>query len=252
MMKPLHLLVPLAAAAVVIPIAFGSMRELAAASQEGAQGSSISLFDGKSLHGWRGYKKPDATGTRWLVQDGTLGLPASDGQDTRGARDIISTATFDLFDLTWEWKVSPGGNSGVKYYVLEDLESAIGHEYQIIDDERHNDAKVGAHRQTAAFYDVLAASMPRPTKSAGDWNTSRVRVAPSRVVAGGTRVFHYLNGVRVLEYELDSPELRAAIAKSKFKDVARFGKVHKGHILLQDHGDQVWYRNIKIQRLGQS
>jgi hypothetical protein len=224
---------------------------------------SIALFDGKSMHGWRAYKRPDATGTRWRVEDGMLTLPPNDGKDTRGARDIITMDTFDLFDLSWEWKAAQGANSGVKYFVLEDMDSAIGHEYQIIDDERHADAKIGPHRQTAAFYDVLAAGTGtftqqvaapavRPLKPAGEWNTSRVRIAPSRVVSGGTRVYHYLNNVRVLEYELDSAELRAAIAKSKFKDVGRFGKLQKGHILLQDHGDQVWYRNIRIQRLNKT
>jgi hypothetical protein len=251
-MKRLHVLVPLACTAFAIPLAMAAGERVSASAQAPTKETAISLFDGKSLKGWRSYKKADAAGTRWIVQDGTLTLPPNDGKDTRGARDIVTTETFDLFELTWEWKVSPGGNSGVKYYVLEDLDSAIGHEYQIIDDERHPDAKIGAHRQTAALYDVLAAPIPRPMKSAGEWNTSQIRVAPSRVVPGGTRVYHYLNNVRVLEYELDSPELRAAIAKSKFKDVARFGKLHKGHILLQDHGDQVWYRNIKIQPLGQS
>ncbi len=215
---------------------------------------AISLFDGKSLTGWRGYKKPDATGTRWQVQDGLLTLPPKDAS-RGGSGDIISTETFDRFDLSWEWKVSPGGNSGVKYFVIEDSNSAIGHEYQIIDDARHADAKIGAHRQTAALYDVLPASVDvrlRQVKPAGEWNTSRIRVAPSRVVPGGTRVYHYLNDVRTLEYELDSPELRAAIAKSKFKDVVRFGKLQKGHILIQDHGDQVWYRNVRIVRLAGS
>lgn len=197
------------------------------------------LFDGKSLAGWRGYKKADASETRWRVENGALTLPPNDGKDTRGARDIISTGTYDNFDLRWEWKAAPGANSGVKYFVLEDQPSAIGHEYQIIDDERHADAKIGAHRQTASLYDVFPAA-ERPVKPAGEWNVSEVR-------AHGTHVEHWLNGTKVLEYELDSPKLRAAIAKSKFKDIARFGKPQKGHILLQDHGDQVWYRKVEIR-----
>jgi hypothetical protein len=212
----------------------------------------MSLFDGKSLTGWRGYKKADAGGSRWAVQDGLLTLSPNDGKDTRGERDIITVETFELFDLSWDWKIAEGGNSGLKYFVLEDRDSAIGHEYQMIDDARHPDAKIGPHRQTAAFYDVLAAPGTRPVKPAGEWNTSRVRVAPSRAVAGSARVTHYLNGVSVLEYELNSPELNAAIEKSKFKGIERFGKLQKGHILLQDHGNQVWFRNIKIQRLGTS
>lgn len=199
------------------------------------------LFDGTSLNGWRGYKRPDAAGTRWTAENGTLTLPAKDGKDTRGARDIISAGTYDRFELTFDFKVAPGANSGVKYYVLEDMDSAIGHEYQIIDDERHADAKIGLERQTASFYDVLEPK-DRKMKPAGEWNTGRV-------VAMGPTVEHYLNGGRVLSYELDSPALRKAILDSKFKDVARFGKLHKGHILIQDHGDQVWYRNVKIRRL---
>lgn len=198
------------------------------------------LFDGVSLSGWRGYKKPDATGTRWRVEDGLLTVPPNNGQDTRGALDLITTETFDRFELAFEWRIAEGGNSGVKYYVLEDQPAAIGHEYQVIDDERHPDAKIGSHRQTAAFYDVLPASN-RPLRPAGQFNQSRI-------VANGTTVEHWLNGKQVLQYTLDSPALRDAIAKSKFKDIARFGKLQKGHILVQDHGDRVWYRNIKVRR----
>jgi hypothetical protein len=184
------------------------------------------------------------------VADGMLSLPPKDGKDTHGARDIITEESFDLFELSWEWKISEGGNSGVKYFVLEDGNSAIGHEYQVIDDLRHPDAKIGPHRQTGAFYDVLAATIPASAKKpAGEWNTSKVRVDKSRFTGGNARVYHYLNDARILEYDLDSPALKAAIEKSKFKGIARFGTLQKGHILLQDHGDQVWYRNIKIQRL---
>src|SRR5512145_698957 len=193
------------------------------------------------LNGWRGYKKTDATGTRWKIENGLLSVDPGDGKDTRGALDIITTDTYDQFELSFEWRVSQGGNSGVKYFVLEDRDSAIGHEYQIIDDERHADAKVGPKRQTAAFYDVLAAT-DRPLKPAGEFNQSRI-------VVRGRSVEHWLNGTRVLHYELASPALMTAIEQSKFKGIERFGKPQKGHILLQDHGDRVWYRNIKVRRL---
>ena len=199
------------------------------------------LFDGRSLEGWRGYKKPDATATRWKIEEGRLTVAPGDGGDTRGALDLITTDTFDTFELTFEWRIAQGGNSGVKYFVLEDRDAAIGHEYQIIDDERHPDAKVGPKRQTSALYDVLAATKP-PTKPAEQVNQSRI-------VVRGASVEHWLNSTRVLQYQLNSPELQQAIDASKFKGIERFGKLQKGHILLQDHGDRVWYQNIKIRRL---
>jgi len=198
------------------------------------------LFDGKSLNGWRGYKKTDTAGTFWKIEDGLLTLPGTKAGDTRGNRDIISEGTYREFDLRWEWKIAQGGNSGVKYFVMEDESAAIGHEYQLIDDERHADAKIGPHRQTAALYDVFPAH-DRPMKPAGQWNTSEV-------IVKGKHVTHILNGKTVLEYDLESPELKAAIAKSKFKDIARFGTPQDGHILLQDHGDLVWYRKIEIKK----
>jgi hypothetical protein len=210
-----------------------------AAHEAVPQDGWTNLFDGASLKGWRAYRQPDATKTRWKVEDGMLTVDPGDTKDTRGARDIITTGTYDNFELAFEWKVSPGGNSGVKYFILEDRDSAIGHEYQVIDDLKHPDAKIGAHRQTAAFYDVLPATN-RQLKPAGEFNQSRV-------IVNGRNVEHYLNGTRVLQYELSSPALQAAIEKSKFKGIERFGKPQKGHILLQDHGDRVWYRSIRIK-----
>ena len=217
-------------------MAFSSTRNEAA-----AQDGWTNLFDGKSLAGWRGYKQPDATTTRWSVENGMLTVNPGDGKDTRGQRDLITTNTYDNFELSFEWKVEPGGNSGLKYFVLEDRDSAIGHEYQIIDDEKHADAKIGGHRQTAAFYDVLPATS-RPTKPAGEFNQSRI-------VVNGRHVEHWLNGTRVLQYEMGSPAVQAAIEKSKFKGIERFGKPQKGHILLQDHGNRVWFRNIRIKQV---
>jgi hypothetical protein len=197
------------------------------------------LFDGKTLAGWRGYRKPDAGATRWKVEDGALTIDAASGADTRGALDIITTTTYETFELLWEWKVTPGANSGLKYFVLEDRAAAIGHEYQLLDDDRHPDAKIGPHRRTAALYDVLPPESPR-AKSVGEFNESRI-------VVNDRTVEHWLNGTRVLRYELGSEALLAAVEKSKFKGIERFGRLQRGHILLQDHGDRVWFRNIRIR-----
>jgi hypothetical protein len=197
------------------------------------------LFDGSTTGGWRGYGKPDMTGLRWMVKDGAICLPPADGADTRGHRDIISKDTYGDFELTWQWQVQPGSNSGVKYFVVESGGAAIGHEYQIIDDSKHPDAKVSTERQTASFYDVKAATS-HPTKAVGEWNTSRVLVL-------GNHVEHWLNDVKVLEYELGSPDTLAAVQDSKFKPNAGFGTKKPGHLLLQDHGDAVCYRNVKIR-----
>jgi hypothetical protein len=229
---------PLAAQA---PAAAQTRKDPTAPTTTADKGGWIQLFDGKDMKGWRGYKKTDATSTRWKVENGMLTIPQTGAGDTHGQQDLITDATYDQFDLRWEWKISQGGNSGVKYFVLEDQPSAIGHEYQMIDDERHPDAKIGPHRQTAALYDVFPAH-DRPMKPAGEWNTSEV-------IVKGKHVTHILNGKTVLEYDLDSPELMAAVAKSKFKDIARFGHPQNGHILVQDHGDQVWYRKIEIKRI---
>jgi hypothetical protein len=181
------------------------------------------------------------SGLRWTVEDGCLALPAGEGDDTLGQRDIITKQQFDDFELTWDWRIPHGGNSGVKYFVTEKYDAAIGHEYQVIDGAHPDAVEREGRRRTAAFYDVLAAPAPspRPTPS---FNTGRVLVK-------GNHVEHWLNGTKVLAYELDSDSLRAEIARSKFKDIPDFDKHVRGHLLLQDHGDAVCYRNIKVRPL---
>lgn len=201
----------------------------------------VLLFDGTATDAWRGYKKADMSGLRWKVEDGCLALPAGEGEDTRGQRDIITKQQFDDFELTWDWRIAKGGNSGVKYFVTEKHDAAIGHEYQVIDGAHADAALREGRRQTAAFYDVLAApgASARPAPS---FNTGRVLVK-------GNHVEHWLNGTKVLEYELDTDALRANIADSKFRDIGDFDKHIRGHLLLQDHGDAVCYRNIKVRPL---
>jgi hypothetical protein len=244
MSKPARLMVSLVAALTVAGLAAGlragEARDNQLSGKESKQGWEL-LFDGKSLGKWRGYQKPDMTGLRWAAQDGCLGVPDNDGKDTRGARDIVSIKPYRDFDLTWEWRISPGGNSGLKYLVTEDRPAALGHEYQMIDDSKHPDAQKRDSRRTGSFYDVLPAPAARP-RPAGQFNQSRVLVQ-------GNHVEHWLNGAKILEYELDSPALRTAIASSKFKDVEGFDKPRRAHILLQDHGNAICYRNLKIREL---
>jgi hypothetical protein len=198
------------------------------------------LFDGKTTTGWRGFKKPAFPEHGWVVENGWLKHLAASGQDSGG--DIITLDTFDNFDLQFEWIIAPGGNSGVKYLVTEDRSGPIAHEYQVIDDARHPDAKIGPHRATASLYDVIAAPADKPLKPAGEINSGRI-------VVDGKHVEHWLNGVKVIDYELESPALMAAKAKSKFKDEPGWGTKFAGHILLQDHGDAVAFRNLRLKEL---
>lgn len=205
-------------------------------AQEKAAGWKL-LFDGKTTQGWRSYRKETFPEKGWVVEDGCLKKVAK----VRGG-DIITEAKFDDFELRWEWRVALGGNNGLKYLVSEERPGAPGHEYQMVDDQRHPDAAKGAKRVTASFYAVVPVPEDRPSKPAGEWNESRVTLK-------GNHVEHWLNGTKVLEYELGSDALKAAIAESKFKDAAGFGTKLRGHIMLTDHGDECWFRNIRIRDL---
>src|SRR5580704_3219885 len=193
------------------------------------------LFDGKSLSGWRSYGKPDGPTQGWAVVDGMLECVAHGN-----GGDIVSTQQFTDFDLEWDWSIPAGANNGIKYLVSEKRPAARGHEYQMIDDAIA-DGKP-AKRSTASFYDVLAPDPTKPLKPVGEWNHSRVLLK-------GNHVEHWLNGKKVLEYELGSPEVNAAIAASKFKKFPDFGDKITGPILLTEHHDAASFRNIKIKEL---
>ena len=195
------------------------------------------LFNGKNTAQWRGFKKEAFPQKGWVIENDCI-KHISKG----GGGDIITKQKYGQFDFQWEWKVAPAANSGVKYFIMEERGGAIGHEYQVIDDSKHPDALRGPKWQTAAFYDVFPAEN-RVLRPVGSFNKSRVLVKDQQAE-------HWLNGIMVLSYTLGSQHVLDAVATSKFKKVDRFGYRHQGHILLQDHSDEVNYRNLKIKRLG--
>lgn len=195
----------------------------------------ILLFDGSTTAGWQTFKTGHFPARGWEVRDGWLHCLGN------GGGDVVSDAKFDDFELQWDWKQAVGGNSGVKYFVIDSRHDPLGHEYQMIDDEREPDAKLAdGKRVTAAFYDVFKPSVQTPTKQPGETNHSRILVQ-------GNHVEHWLNGVKVLEYECGSDATKAAVAASKFKHTEGFGNKVTGRILLQDHHSQVWFQNVKLR-----
>lgn len=195
-----------------------------------------SLFDGRSLDAWRGYGRDTLPDAGWAIEDGTLRtIPKVKGAD------LITRKKFGDFEFTWEWRVAPGGNSGVKYFVTEERPQSPGHEYQMIDDAGYP-GTLTPQQLTAAFYDVLPAAADKPVRPGGEWNSSRI-------VVRGTRVEHWLNGSNVLTYDLGSQAVKAGLATSKFKDQPRFGEKVAGHIMLTYHQDACWFRNLRIREI---
>jgi hypothetical protein len=224
--------------------------------EERGQGWRL-LFDGQSLTGWRGIGIDSVPSAHWTIEEGTIKkIPSgdvpvqADGQPTAGG-DLITTETFGDFELAFEWKVAEAGNSGIKYNVSEELSienrpatAALGFEYQILDDERHPDANQGmnGNRQAAGLYDLIGPGDTKPLNPPGEWNEARI-------VFQGNHGEHWLNGEKVVEYDLGSARMDSLLAASKYAPIAGFADRRDGHIVLQDHNDAVWFRNIKLRGL---
>ncbi|MFZ4861256.1 3-keto-disaccharide hydrolase [Sphingobacterium sp. Mn56C] len=207
------------------------------------------LFDGNSVGQWRSVKGPDFPDRGWKVSDGALQVLKADGGESTNGGDIITKDRYAVFDLSFEFKLTPGANSGVKYFVTlkeQTQGSAIGLEYQILDDATHPDAKLGraGNRTLASLYDLITSNREeRARRPIGQWNRGRI------VVTADNQVFHYLNGMLMLQYKRGSKEFKDLVALSKYKDWEAFGEAATGHILLQDHGDAVSFRSIKVKKI---
>lgn len=198
----------------------------------------ILLFDGVSKNGWRTFKNKE--NNSWDVVDGTLHCKPFDDNGTNQRADLITVDQYENFELAFEWKISHQGNSGVMYRVTEELDEPYftGPEYQLLDDGKYP-GEVAETNFSAANYAMHAATNKK-LNPAGEWNTAKIIVA-------GNHVEHWLNGTQVVAYELHSDDWKKRKAGSKWKDVASYGSAKKGHIDLQDHGNEVWFRRIMIK-----
>ena len=235
----------IAVVAVSLPFARSLLAEDAAintlSKEEQAAGFKL-LFDGKTTEGWRGYKMKDMP-PGWKVIDGILTRVAggAGGKGAGGGDDIVTVDQYDNFELRLEWRVGKGVNSGILYRAIEDAVTSwhVAPEMQVLDNEGWNDKN--KFHQAGALYDLYA-----PTKNAargpGKWNEVKL-------IANGNHVEHWLNGEKVVEYEMNSDDWKERVAKSKFKGFDKFAKAKKGHIVLQDHSGNIEYRNIRIREI---
>jgi len=209
------------------------------------------LWDGKSTEGWRGAKLDEFPSKGWKMNDGVLTVLSSGGAESANGGDIVTTKSYSDFELSIDFKITDGANSGIKYFVDSELNegkgSAIGLEFQVLDDKKHPDAKKGknGNRTVGSLYDLIRAentdsSRGKNFKGIGKWNNARI------VVKGG-HVEHWLNQVKVVEFDRFSQMFKALVEKSKYEKWENFGRLPQGLILLQDHGDEVSFKNIKIR-----
>ncbi len=202
----------------------------------------VSLFDGKTTQGWHTYNKTGVGGA-WKVEDGVLHFDAAAKKAGQPGGDIVTDQEFDNFHLKYDWKISPNGNSGVIFYSKEDPQYGAmwhtGPEMQVLDNNGHPDAKIIKHR-AGDLYDLITSK--EAVKPVGEWNTAEI-------VANNGKLEFYLNGQQTLSTTMWDDNWRNMIANSKFKNMPAFGTVKKGRIGLQDHGDDVWFRNIVIKKL---
>jgi len=215
----------------------------ATASATTTAGEWTPLFDGESIDGWHTYGK-NTVGQAWEVEDGALHLDVANRQPGSGG-DLVTDQTYDDFDLKLEWKIAPAGNSGVIFYVHEDTAQFnqtwnTGLEMQVVDNERHPDAKIQKHR-AGDLYD-LVASNKETVKPAGEWNQAEI-------ISKDGQLELYLNGNKAVSTTLWDDSWKALVAGSKFNSMSGFGTYKSGKIALQDHGDEVWFRNIMIKEL---
>jgi hypothetical protein len=197
------------------------------------------IFDGKTSDGWHSIKGPDFPKTGWEIKDGLLTVLAGG----KGG-DIITTKKYTNFDLCFEFKLTTGANSGIKYFIDPEKTKAVGYEFQVLDDDKHPDAKLGinGNRTVGSLYDIVPACKDKKVKPIGEWNQGRI-------VVKGDHIEHWLNGEKVVEIDRASADFKSHFEASKFKKDTGFTSRTGGHILLQDHNNLVYFRNLRIKEL---